>query len=229
MNKKKIGISIIAAIIVVVLALSFNHMFKKDDSSKKDNVAVLEVIDNDEKENTAVVEEEIVVEEEKTEPVVEKQEEPSKKPQVQPEKQENEVIQNEQPKKQTVNVAINCINAINSGLNKEDGFTHLPSNGVILSNINVEFTDGETVLDILSKITNNKGILMEYRGSGSSAYIEGINNLYEFDGGNKSGWMYSVNGIYPNYGVGAYNVKASDVIKLNYTMDLGKDLGVVRN
>ena len=37
--------------------------------------------------------------------------------------------------------------------------------------------------------------------------------------------MYSVNGVYPNYGVGAYKVKSSDVIKFNYTCNLGADLG----
>ena len=66
---------------------------------------------------------------------------------------------------------------------------------------------------------------MEYTGSGSNIYIEGINNLYEFDGGRNSGWMYSVNGWYPNYGCGTYKVKENDVIKWNYTCDLGNDLG----
>ena len=70
---------------------------------------------------------------------------------------------------------------------------------------------------------------MEYTGAGSTIYIEGINNLYEFDGGNNSGWMYSVNGWYPNYGCGTYRVKQSDVIEWNYTCDLGKDLGAGRN
>ena len=88
---------------------------------------------------------------------------------------------------------------------------------------------GDTVFDILVKVTRKKGIHMEYRGSGSNTYIEGINNLYEFDGGSNSGWMYSVNGVYPNYGVGAYKVKSSDVIKFNYTCNLGADLGVRAN
>ena len=88
---------------------------------------------------------------------------------------------------------------------------------------------GDTVFDILVKVTRKKGIHMEYRGSGSNTYIEGINNLYEFDGGSNSGWMYSVNGVYPNYGVGAYKVKSSDVIKFNYTCNLGADLGARAN
>ena len=70
---------------------------------------------------------------------------------------------------------------------------------------------------------------MEYTGSGSSIYIQSIDNLYEFDGGKDSGWMYSVNGVYPNYGCGSYKVKASDVIKWRYTCNLGRDIGSGRN
>lgn len=135
----------------------------------------------------------------------------------------------EQPKKQTVTIAISCKTAINNGINNKPGFTHLPSSGIILSTMEVEFDDGDTVFDVLVKATRNKGIHMEYTGSGSSIYIEGISNLYEFDGGADSGWMYSVNGVYPNYGVGAYKVKSSDVIKFNYTCNLGEDLGAKRN
>ena len=55
-------------------------------------------------------------------------------------------------------------------------------------------------------------------------YVDGINNLFEFDGGRWSGWMYCVNKWYPNYGCGIYYVKPGDVIEWNYTCDLGLDL-----
>ena len=142
-----------------------------------------------------------------------------------PKPENNQTITSPKPKNKTVTIAISCKTAINNGLNKKPGFSHLPSNGIILQNMKVEFNEGDTVFDILVKITRKKGIHMEYRGSGSNTYIEGINNLYEFDGGSNSGWMYSVNGVYPNYGVGAYKVKSSDVIKFNYTCNLGADLG----
>lgn len=146
-----------------------------------------------------------------------------------PKPENNQTITSPKPKNKTVTIAISCKTAINNGLNKKPGFSHLPSNGIILQNMKVEFSEGDTVFDILVKVTRKKGIHMEYRGSGSNTYIEGINNLYEFDGGSNSGWMYSVNGVYPNYGVGAYKVKSSDVIKFNYTCNLGADLGVRAN
>ena len=146
-----------------------------------------------------------------------------------PKPENNQTITSPKPKNKTVTIAISCKTAINNGLNKKPGFSHLPSNGIILQNMKVEFNEGDTVFDILVKVTRKKGIHMEYRGSGSNTYIEGINNLYEFDGGSNSGWMYSVNGVYPNYGVGAYKVKSSDVIKFNYTCNLGADLGARAN
>ena len=144
---------------------------------------------------------------------------------IKPKPENNQTITSPKPENKTVTIAISCKTAINNGLNKKPGFSHLPSNGIILQNMKVEFNEGDTVFDILVKVTRKKGIHMEYRGSGSNTYIEGINNLYEFDGGSNSGWMYSVNGVYPNYGVGAYKVKSSDVIKFNYTCNLGADLG----
>mgnify|MGYP004442757275 CR=1 FL=1 len=137
-----------------------------------------------------------------------------------PKPENNQTITSPKPKNKTVTIAISCKTAINNGLNKKPGFSHLPSNGIILQNMKVEFNEGDTVFDILVKITRKKGIHMEYRGSGSNTYIEGINNLYEFDG---------VNGVYPNYGVGSYKVKSSDVIKFNYTCNLGADLGARAN
>lgn len=43
----------------------------------------------------------------------------------------------------------------------------------------------------------------------NSAYIEGINNLYEFDCGSLSGWMYKVNEWFPNYGCSRYVLKTA--------------------
>lgn len=59
----------------------------------------------------------------------------------------------------------------------------------------------------------------------NSAYIEGINNLYEFDCGELSGWAYKVNQWFPNYGASRYLLKDGDVIEWLYTCDLGTDIG----
>ena len=85
--------------------------------------------------------------------------------------------------------------------------------------------EGDTVFDVLAFVCEKYKIHMSYRGGTSSGcYVDGINNLYEFDGGRWSGWMYCVNDWYPNYGCGVYYVKPGEVIEWNYTCDLGCDL-----
>ena len=101
----------------------------------------------------------------------------------------------------------------------------VPESGCILDTTKVAFEDGDTVFDVLCDIRDTYKLQMQYKGSNGGQYIQGINNLYEFDGGRWSGWMYCVNGWYPNYGCGQYVVKNGDVIAWNYTCDLGKDLG----
>ena len=51
----------------------------------------------------------------------------------------------------------------------------------------------------------------------NSYYVEGIGNLYEFDCGSESGWMYKVNGWFPNYGCSSYTLSDGDVIVWCYT------------
>ena len=84
---------------------------------------------------------------------------------------------------------------------------------------------GESALDLLKRVTRSKGIPMEYQGSSGFAYVEGIDNLYEFDEGPTSGWMFKVNGNFPNMSAGAYKVQVGDRIDWLYTTDLGKDVG----
>ena len=103
----------------------------------------------------------------------------------------------------------------------------VPSGGVILSKTTVTFYEGESVYDVLQRLCKEKGIHMEAEWTPiyNSAYIEGIHNLYEFDCGALSGWMYKVNGWYPNYGCSRYQLKDGDVVEWRYTCDLGNDVG----
>ena len=88
-------------------------------------------------------------------------------------------------------------------------------------------SDGWTAFDVLKQICGKKGIHMasRYTPLYKSYYVEGINQLYEFDCGKNSGWMYSVNGEYPNYGASSYNLKDGDKVEWRYTCNLGSDVG----
>ena len=129
-------------------------------------------------------------------------------------------------KKDTVTITFSCESAVNTGKHLESKWAGiLPATGVLQPVATVEIDEGDKVFDVLSYVCDKYKIHMSYRGgTGSGCYVEGINNLYEFDGGRWSGWMYCVNDWYPNYGCGVYQVKAGDVIEWNYTCDLGLDL-----
>ena len=103
----------------------------------------------------------------------------------------------------------------------------VPSGGTILVPTTVTFYEGESVFDVLQRLCQEKGIHMEASWTPvyNSAYIEGIHNLYEFDCGSLSGWMYRVNGWYPNYGWSRYQLADGDVVEWRYTCDLGNDVG----
>ena len=103
----------------------------------------------------------------------------------------------------------------------------VPENGVLLETVEVEFTGGDSVFDVFRKILREEKIHFEYVDASAydSVYIEGIGNIYEYDCGPQSGWMYSVNGVYPGLGCSAYTLADGDVIVFNYTCDLGADLG----
>ena len=104
----------------------------------------------------------------------------------------------------------------------------VPTDGVILSATTVSFSEGETVFDVLQRTCRNKGISLEfsYTPLYGSYYIEGISNLYEFDVGPESGWMYKVNGWFPNYGCSEYTLEDGDSISWVYTCNgLGADVG----
>ena len=89
--------------------------------------------------------------------------------------------------------------------------------------------DGDTVYSVLSRAVRYNKIQMEYQGARDnpfgSVYIQGINYLYEFSCGELSGWMYRVNGKFPEYGCSLYGLSDGDVIEWVYTCDLGRDVG----
>lgn len=125
-------------------------------------------------------------------------------------------------------VSISCAAALARIDSLDDDVAEvIPSDGVILSQTTEKFTEGENVFDILSRVCKRKKIHMEYTTTPlyNTAYIEGIGNLYEFDCGSGSGWMYRVNGVFPNYGCSRYTVHNGDKIEWLYTCDLGRDIG----
>lgn len=103
----------------------------------------------------------------------------------------------------------------------------VPEDGWILKPTEVTFYEGESVFNVLQRTCKQQSIHMEFENTPmyNSAYIEGIHNLYEFDCGELSGWMYQVNGWFPNYGCSRYQLQDGDVVEWVYTCDMGVDVG----
>lgn len=129
-------------------------------------------------------------------------------------------------------ISIQCDTILNN-LDKleEAKAPHVPRDGVILPLTTVEFTQGETVFDVLKRVCDAADLQIEYSWTPlyDSYYVEGINHLYEFDCGFESGWMYKVNNWFPNYGCSAYELQGGEEIVWYYTCTgLGTDVGAER-
>lgn len=128
----------------------------------------------------------------------------------------------------TCTFSIECSTILNNlSMLDPDKLEMVPSDGTILPATTVTFYEGESVYDVLQRVCRDNGIHMEASWTPiyNSAYVEGIHNLYEFDCGSLSGWMYRVDGWYPNYGCSRYQLKNGEVVEWRYTCDLGLDVG----
>ena len=142
---------------------------------------------------------------------------PAAKAEVRPEKTAN-----------TCTLSVNCATILdNIDMFDKNKLSLLPADGVVFAAKTVAFEDGESVFDVLLREMRANNIHMEFSKvpAYNSVYIEGINNIYEFDCGELSGWEYRVNGEHPRYGCDMYKLKDGDVVEWLYTCDLGRDIG----
>lgn len=109
---------------------------------------------------------------------------------------------------------------------KPEKISIIPDDGIIYPRREVVFYEGESVFNLFVREMKKNKIHFEYTDTPgyNSAYIEGINNLYEFDCGHNSGWIYTVNNRVPNYGVSRYALSSGDDVVFIYTCDNGKDI-----
>lgn len=97
--------------------------------------------------------------------------------------------------------------------------------GTILD-IQAPIYEKDTMMSIIKRSCEQNGIAISIR---QGTYIESLDNLAEFDRGKNSGWMGTLDGVFPNKSfadctVEDGEVKDQSVITVEYTEDLGKDL-----
>ncbi len=100
---------------------------------------------------------------------------------------------------------------------------HIPDDGVVLDTVTAEISEGDTVYTVLVKVLRLHRIQCDTSGTSIEPYISGIANIYEFDFGSGSGWMYYVNGVSPSVGAGSYVLRPGDNVVWRYTCDFGND------
>lgn len=66
---------------------------------------------------------------------------------------------------------------------------------------------------------------MDELGAGTDPRPYSMDSLGEFDFYRYSGWMYSYNGSYPGYGMNVCKPQDGSVIRVRYTLAMGKDIG----
>ena len=124
-------------------------------------------------------------------------------------------------------IAINC-EAILDNMDKldPDKAELVPENGILFAAEGIAFEPGETVFGLLRRTTRENKIHMEFVNSpDGSSYIEGIGNIYEFDCGELSGWLFKVNGEFPGMSASQYELVNGDAVQWVYSCDLGRDVG----
>ncbi len=94
----------------------------------------------------------------------------------------------------------------------------VPEGGIILRVEDADFSEGDSVFDIVRRELKAAGIHFEFTSTPltDSIYIEGIANLYEFDAGDLSGWLYSVNGEYPAHSCSEQLLEPGDVVVFEF-------------
>ena len=118
---------------------------------------------------------------------------------------------------ETIYLTIRCDTILDNWDDLDPSLKHekyVPEDGVILARTEYVLRKGDTVYDVLDRAIRHNQIQMEciYSQNYGSVYVQGINHLYEFSCGELSGWMYMVNGEFPNYGCSKYELKDGDEI-----------------
>ncbi len=128
-----------------------------------------------------------------------------------------------------VTLSIDCITlSDNYDSLDEDLRKYVPSDGYILKSAEYDISNGDTVYDVLLKAVKENKLEFSFQGSSQNSlgtvYVQSIANLGEFDFGELSGWIYTVNGQQKSTGCDSFTVSDGDVIRWAYTCDLGRDI-----
>lgn len=105
---------------------------------------------------------------------------------------------------------------------REHGYTYV-NTGILDQNFYLASIAKENLMANV-KIPDDLAKLVENNAQFFDPTSYSPNKLGEFDFSNGSGWMYSINGDYPNYGLADAYFLDGDVIRIRYTLFYGNDI-----
>ena len=130
-----------------------------------------------------------------------------------------------QPADITVTFSVRCDAALEKTEEMSEELRgRIPEDGAIIPNRELGLPEGATAFDALITAAREEKIRMDYNGSTYGVYISAIGFLREFDLGEMSGWMYRVNGEFPDCSAGAFTLGDGDVVEFVYSCDMGRDV-----
>jgi len=100
----------------------------------------------------------------------------------------------------------------------------IPADGVLFD-AQEALQPGDTVYDVFRRALMRERFHFEVATVAGTIYVAGIGNLYEFDCGGTSGWLYRVNGVFQSVSCNQVRVAPGDLLEFVYTCDLGRDVG----
>lgn len=130
-----------------------------------------------------------------------------------------------QPADITVTFSVRC----DAALEKTDEMSEelrgrIPEDGAVIPKRELGLPEGATAFDALISAAREEKIRVDYNGSTYGVYVSAIGFLREFDLGEMSGWMYRVNGEFPDCSAGAFALSDGDAVEFVYTCDMGRDI-----
>ncbi len=102
----------------------------------------------------------------------------------------------------------------------------IPADGVVIAYCEVPLPEGATAFEALTLAARQQQVRVDGSGTVYGVYVSAIGHIAEFGFGNMSGWLYSVNGEYPEVSCGEYRLHDGDAVEFHYTCGYGAGMEV---
>ena len=123
-----------------------------------------------------------------------------------------------------ISLTIDATRAYNNASLPQNIKDGLQNEGRLITNAMLTLSEGKTVSETFSLLRTYDIVIASESGA-AGTFVTSIQGLENGACGAASGWLFRVNGEFPNKGCSDYELNDGDVIEWVYTCDLGQDIG----